>query len=103
MKTVRAGTILLLFVCLGSLLTPWPAHAADEKISDDLLYDRVNRALITDRDLGARQLVVTVKDGKVTVSGYVDSDKHRKKVEKVVKKVKGVKSVDNQTQIRPYR
>ena len=76
------------------------ARADDEEISDDLIYDRVNRELITDRDLGARQLQVKVQKGVVTVSGYVESEKMQKKVEKVVKKVKGVKEVVNNTQIR---
>ena len=79
-----------------------PALAADEEITDDILYDRVNRRLITDRDLGARQLQVTVQDGVVTVSGFVESEKMQKKVEKLVKKEKGVKKVINKTQIRPY-
>ena len=102
MRVVGLKTYLLLCVCLAFGLAA-PAFPADKGVSDDLIYDQVNRALITDRDLGARQLVVTVKDGKVAVTGSVDSDRHRKKVEKVVKKVKGVVSVDNQTKIRPYR
>jgi osmotically-inducible protein OsmY len=85
---------------LPSLAFAVAAAAEDEKVSDDLLYDRVNRQLITDRDLGARQLQVTVKEGVVTVAGLVESEKMRKKVEKVVKKVKGVKEVVNQTQVR---
>ena len=79
-----------------------PALAADEEIEDDLLYDRVNRRLITDRDLGARQLQVKVEDGVVTVSGFVESEKMQKKVDKLVKKEKGVKKVVNETKIRPY-
>lgn len=78
------------------------ARADDKKISDDLLYDRVNQRLINDRDLGARQLRVQVEDGVVTVSGFVESDKMQKKVEKVVRKEKGVKDVVNETKIRPW-
>jgi osmotically-inducible protein OsmY len=77
------------------------AGGEDEPISDDALYDRVNRQLITDRDLGARQLQVKVAEGVVTVAGFVESEKMQKKVEKVVKKVKGVKEVVNQTTVRP--
>ena len=75
-------------------------RAADEDVSDDLLYDRVNRRLITDRELGTRQLQVTVEAGVVTVSGFVASEKMQKRVDKVVKKEKGVKQVVNQTKIR---
>ena len=75
-------------------------RAADKEVSDDLLYDRVNRRLITDRELGSRQLEVTVKKGVVTVSGFVASEKMQKRVDKIVKKEKGVRQVVNQTKIR---
>lgn len=102
MRNVRRRTSYLLCVFLAMALGCLPAFAAEEKLTDDLLYDRVNRALITDRELGARQLKVTVQDGKVVVTGMVESEKQQKKVDKVVKKVKGVVSVDNKTVIRPY-
>lgn len=102
MRVVRLRTFYLLCVVATSLLVAMPLAAAEEKLTDDLIYDRVNRALITDRELGARQLEVTVKDGKVRVTGFVESEKQHKKVDKVVKKVKGVSEVDNQTKIRPF-
>ena len=76
------------------------AYAADEPVSDDQLFDQVNRSLVTDRLLGARPLQVAVKDGKVTVTGFVENEKLQKRVDKVVKKVKGVREVDNRVQIR---
>ncbi len=76
------------------------AFAADKPISDDQLFDRVNRSLVTDSLLGARPLEIAVKDGKVTVTGFVENDKLQKRVDKVVKKVKGVREVDNRVQIR---
>ena len=76
------------------------AFAADKPISDDQLFDQVNRRLVTDPQLGARPLQISVKDGKVTVTGFVENEKLQKRVEKVVKKVKGVREVDNRVQIR---
>ncbi len=84
---------------LALLLTASAAGAADEPISDDLLYDRVNRALITDRELGTNQLKVEVSAGAVVVTGWVETAKLQKRVEKVVKKVKGVKTLDNRVQV----
>jgi hyperosmotically inducible periplasmic protein len=83
----------------------WPAiaaaaFAADKPISDDRLFDEVNRSLVTDPQLGARPLQVAVKDGKVTITGSVENEKLLKRVDKVVKKVKGVREVDNRVQIR---
>lgn len=93
--------VLLCVVALVAALTAaTPALGAKKTISDDLLYDRVNRKLITDPDLGTRQLQVQVSAGQVTVTGFVETEKHRKKVPKVVKKVKGVQSVDNQVRIQ---
>lgn len=77
------------------------AFAADKPISDDQLFDQVNRGLVTDPQLGARPLQITVQDGKVTVTGFVENEKLQKRVDKVVKKVKGVREVDNRVQIRP--
>ena len=90
-----ARTLLAAVVLATGLLA-----VAAEPISDDLLYDRVNRALITDRLLGTGQLKVVVKDGKVVVSGFVETEKLQKRVDKVVKKVKGVKSIDNRVKVR---
>jgi|GEM_PF-1534256 len=99
--SLRPAYWLCIFIALALLGAPL-SGADPKEITDDLLYDRVNRALITDRDLGARQLQVAVQDGKVTVTGMVASEKQQKKVDKVVKKVKGVVSVDNRTEIKPY-
>lgn len=76
------------------------AFAADKQVPDNLLFDRVNQRLVGDRELGVRPLSITVEDGKVTVTGYVETDKLKKRVDKVVRKVKGVREVDNQVQIR---
>ena len=76
------------------------AFAADEPLSDDQLFDQVNRRLVTDPQLGARPLQITVEDGKVTVTGFVENLKLQKRVDKVVKKVKGVREIDNRVQIR---
>ena len=76
------------------------AFAADEPISDDQLFDQVNRRLVTDPQLGARPLQITVTDGKVTVTGFVENEKLQKRVDKVVKKVKGVREIDNRVEIR---
>ena len=86
--------LLLAFGLVGAVA------AAEPPVDDDLLYDQVNRALITDRELGTGQLDVKVEDGRVVVSGYVSTEKLQKRVEKVVKKVKGVKSIDNRVKVR---
>ena len=96
----RSARIVLSVLTVIAIAVSVPAWAAKEEISDDLLYDRVNRALIVDRELGTTPLNLAVQDGKVTVSGLVETEKLRERVTKVVKKVKGVREVDNQVKVR---
>lgn len=78
-----------------------PASAQqDAGEQDDLIYDRVIQKLVNDYLLKTNALTVEVKDAVVTVSGVVETEKLRLRVEKVVKKVKGVKSVVNQVRKR---
>jgi osmotically-inducible protein OsmY len=94
------GRRAILRLLSAAVLAPVPALAAEE-ISDDALYDRVRRQLVNDRDLKILELEVEVKDGAVTVSGYVRTEKSRSRVDKVAKKVKGVKAVVNKVEVRP--
>lgn len=90
----------MLIVCLVLVASvPGPAPAQDEN-PDDLLYDRVMRKLVNDRQLKTNALKVAVEDGVVTVAGAVESEKLRLRVGKVVKKIKDVKKVVNQVRVR---
>lgn len=82
------------------LLSIGTAVAADKPISDDLLVDRINQRIIADRELGIRPLTIEVENGKVTVTGFVETEKLRLRVVKVVKKVKGVREIDNRVEIK---
>ena len=89
----------VLIVCLVLVASvPGPAPAQDEN-PDDLLYDRVMRKLVNDRQLKTNALKVAVEDGVVTVAGAVESEKLRLRVGKVVKKIKDVKKVVNQVRV----
>jgi osmotically-inducible protein OsmY len=44
---------------------------------------------------------VSVKDGDVVIKGRVDTEKGKRKATHLAKKVKGVKSVDNQLSVGP--
>ncbi len=96
----RPSPCLVLIACLLlAASVPGPAPAQDEN-PDDLLYDRVIRKLVNDRQLKTNALKVGVEDGVVTVAGTVESEKLRLRVGKVVKKIKGVKKVVNQVRVR---
>ncbi len=69
--------------------------------SDDALYDQVRLRLTKDPAVNGGALTVDVKQGVVTLRGKVRTDRAREKAEKLVRKVKGVKSVDNQLAVDP--
>ena len=69
--------------------------------SDDRISDQVRMRLATDPDVKGGALDVTVADGVVTIKGRVDTDKGKLKAEKLAKKVKGVKQVENDLVVGP--
>ena len=72
---------------------------AAANVSDDTLFDQVRLKLAGDRDVGGSNITVVVKDGNVELSGTVRKDAVREKIEKLTKKVKGVKSVTNNIKV----
>lgn len=76
--------------------------AQDKKANaDDRISDQVRMKLATDPDVKGGALDVTVKEGDVVIKGRVDSEKGKSKAAKLAKKVKGVKSVDNELVVGP--
>lgn len=70
-----------------------------KKIDDGAIYDQVKLRLANDADVKGGDLQVDVKEGAVVVRGRVATDRAKAKIEKLVKKVKGVKSVENQVRV----
>ena len=79
------------------------AFTADQKATnaDDRISDQVRMKLATDPDVKGGALDVTVIHGVVTIKGRVDTEKGKAKAEKLAKKVKGVKQVDNELLVGP--
>ena len=79
------------------------AFAAGQKASnsDDRIVDQVRMKLTTDPDVKGGADEVNVKDGVVTITGRVETDKGKAKATKLAKKVKGVKSVENDLEVGP--
>lgn len=70
------------------------------KVTDDTITDQVMIKLADDPVVKGGALKVDVKDGVVTLSGSVEMDKQKDKAERVAKKVKGVKKVVNNIDIK---
>ncbi len=90
----RAFSLYLL-----SALSISAASAADKVVADDLIYDRVRQKLATDPIVKGGGLEIEIKNGDVVMKGNLDSEKRKERAAKIVKKVAGVKSVDNQIQV----
>ena len=71
-----------------------PVKRDDEEIRSDILY-----AIKLDPIIESLNIDAKVTDGMVTLTGTVDSFAQKIVVEKVVKGVKGIKSVDNKIDI----
>jgi osmotically-inducible protein OsmY len=91
----------LVLLVAGALALPAQTGGKKAGSSDDRISDQVRMKLATDPDVKGGALDVTVADGVVTIKGRVDTDKGKSKATKLAKKVKGVKSVDNELQVGP--
>jgi osmotically-inducible protein OsmY len=74
---------------------PAPTPAPVKHTDDDRIYDEVRRKLANDLDVKGAGIDVAVKSGVVTLTGKVHTEKGKEKAEKIVKKIKGVTSVQN--------
>ncbi len=90
-----------LFTLLFALLFLTGSVIAAAQTSDDAIYDTVRRKLANDPDVKGGTLEVDVKDGVVTLKGVVSKEKLKLKAERLTKKVKGVKGVNNQLVVKP--
>ncbi len=95
--------VLLIAVGLPIL----PVAMADQKdaavasTEDDRIVDQVRLKLAGDPDVKGGNLEVSSKDGAVVITGRVETEHSKSKATKLAKKVKGVKSVDNQLSVGP--
>jgi BON domain len=82
----------------GSVPSTAPADTAN---MDSTIQTAVDKKLTDDPDLSTLGITATVLNGKVMLVGTVKTADLKAKAERIVKQVKGVKSVDNQITILP--
>lgn len=85
----------LLMVPVSAAQPPAPNPPAVKHSDDDRIYDEVRRKLANDVDVKGAGIEVAVKNGAVTLSGKVHTERGKEKAEKLTKKTKGVTSVVN--------
>lgn len=96
---MRYIALILAFLLLGVTAG---AAALQTATDDDRIYDEVSRRLAMDRDIKGNSFEIDVKEGVVTIKGFVSKEGHRGKAERIAKKVKGVKSVVNRLVVKEY-
>jgi osmotically-inducible protein OsmY len=93
--------LLSLAILLTLVLAPLFAEKDKTPISDDTIVDQVRVRIADDAEVGGQPVQVDAHNGVVVLTGKVTSDKLKSRVEKIVKKVKGVTGVDNKLVISP--
>ena len=99
--TVMKRLLASVFLFAGVLVQPVFSGQKEASTNDDRITDQVRMRLAGDADVKGGALEVTVKDGVVVIKGRVDNEKGKSKASKLAKKVKGVKSVDNELSVGP--
>jgi hyperosmotically inducible periplasmic protein len=69
--------------------------AADKPVTDAAIDDNVRIRLAADAEVNGGALKVEVKDGTVTLTGLLETQRQKEKATKLAKRVKGVKQVVN--------
>jgi len=109
-KSKGSWARLALCACLVAPLTAYAAgekkadettaEKAGEAISDATITTKVKAAIVADRMLKVMQIKVDTEAGVVNLSGAVDSPEAVTHATEVVKKIKGVKSVNNKLEVK---
>jgi hyperosmotically inducible protein len=92
-------------ICTALLLLCFAATvcvAADKVVNDNLIIDQVRIRLSGDAEVKGGALQVDSKQGVVTLTGTVETSRQKDKATKLAKKVKGVKQVVNNLEIKKH-
>jgi BON domain-containing protein len=80
----------------GSTASTVPAESVN---MDSTIQAAIDKKISDDPEISTLGITATVIDGKVTLLGTVKTDALKSQIERMVKQVKGVKSVDNQISV----
>ncbi len=68
---------------------------------DSAVQSAIDKKISNDPSLSSLGITAMVLDGKVTLMGIVHSESEKARVERAVRAIKGVKSIDNQISLQP--
>jgi osmotically-inducible protein OsmY len=75
------------------------AHNEATAVDDTTVKARAKAALIADEEVGSDDFTIDVYQGRVTLTGVAKSAQEAKRAEEDIRKVQGVKSVQNEVRI----
>ncbi len=75
---------------------PAPTGGSTSGSNDSAIQSEVDKRIMDDPNLSTVGVTVSVLDGKATLMGTVKSESVKTQFERLVRSVKGVKSIDNQ-------
>jgi len=94
-----ASLVAAIAVCSTVACTTPPPRSAAQQAADAATASRVQAALAADSNLFSRDIVVTVADGVVNLSGLAWSDDDIQTAGRIARSVSGVKGVNNQVEL----
>ncbi len=104
MNTAYKNTIgilfLAFFMALAGCASTKTGESTGEFIDDTVITANVKSALLADKTTPGLSIEVETFKGRVQLSGFVDSPLQAKNAETVASRVKGVKSVINNIEIK---
>ena len=74
-------------------------ETAGQYVDDATLLARAKAALLTDKEVNSNDFTVEVYQGRVTVSGVAKNAQESKRVEDDIRRIPGVKSVENDARL----
>jgi len=101
MKRLLLCAVLMSGAVVSPIAAAGQKNVAGASTEDDRIVDQVRLKLAGDPDVKGGNLEVSSKDGAVVITGRVETEQGKNKATKLAKKVKGVKSVDNQLSVGP--
>jgi len=93
------------FACAAALVAALPlvgcasTRTIGEEASDAAITAKVKSRLAADPDVSAREIDVDTLDGRVRLSGVVDSRYERAEAVRVARRTEGVRAVDNDLRV----
>lgn len=95
MRVLSVVLVVSLLALVSAQLT------AADKVSDDQIFDQVKLKFGKDTQVKGGAFDIIVKDGVVTVTGKVRTEKQKDRAERLAKQVKGVTKVVNKLVVEP--